>query len=175
MKMASGTVVTKVRERLEEYLESLIDVAAQGNANTAAFHAKDIERIFQGKLPKQTIYIITENDRYGEETWDLGTPDNITIEWDRFDFDTKNGDPTIEEVKLQIERLKELEKLSGHDLSSMVTERMNWIEEQENYERIVREQQVAADAARLEAAREVLRKAGELPEVPDGNTPNNQA
>lgn len=162
-------MVTKVRERLEEYLESLIDVAAQGNANTAAFHAKDIEKIFQGKLPKQTIYIITENDRYGEETWDLGTPDNIEIEWEHFDFDTKYGEPTIEDVKHQIKRLKELEKITGHDLSSRMKERADWIEEQEDYDRQEQATRTAAEAAKLEAARKVLREAGELPEVPDGN------
>lgn len=156
-------------DRLVEYLESLIEVAARGNAATAESHAADIEKIFAAKRPKRTIYIVTENDRYGEETWDLGLPSDIEIEWEQFDFNTRDGDLDVDEVRDQIERLKKLETLSGRDLSDKIKERLEWLDDRLEEERNQKQYNEAARASALEQARKVLREAGELPEVPDGN------
>lgn len=169
----------KARQLVEEYLESLIDVAAQGNANSAEFHAEDIERIFSRSepKPKQTLYMVHEETRNGTDTYELNSIEGVEIEEHHFFFDQMNGDLQVEEIEYDIERLEALQKkVASPTLVDMVKERKEWLVETKAYaERDAKENAKAAERA-LEAARKVLREAGELPEVPDGsNTTHDQA
>jgi hypothetical protein len=112
---------------------------------------------------KHTIYVVQDDTRYGTDIWDLGTPNNIEISYETFYFDVK-AEPEIEDVEEQIARIIELQDLTSHPtLDQMLTDRQEWLDRTREYER----QNDAAEAEhrtnQLEAARALLRGAGELP------------
>jgi hypothetical protein len=121
----------------------------------------------------RTIYVIREVTRYDDASWDLGLPEDVAVEWDEFYFDTKYGDQyeLKEQLPLDIERLEELLKLTGHrSLQPMIDARKEWLKEQADYERISADAEALSRERALEAARQLLREAGELPEVSDDPT-----
>jgi len=119
----------------------------------------------------RTIYIIRETTRYDDDYWDLGLPEDIAIEWEEFYFDTKYGDTVElkEQVPPDIERLEELLKLTGHpSLQQMIDDRKAWLKEQAEYEELEAGDGARLRSMQLEAARQLLREAGELPPLTHG-------
>lgn len=80
---------------------------------------------------ERVIYVVNETTRHGDETWDLGTPEDVSVSYESFYFDTGWGMLEIEDIEGQIERLEFLLKETNHpSLQDMIDTRKAWIQEQ---------------------------------------------
>lgn len=113
---------------------------------------------------KTTIHVVVDEGRYGTDTYYFGVPPHIEIIDEPFYFDTHNGEPEIDDIQDQVDRLKVLQGLYPNEeiLQSMITDREAWLQKEEERFAAMDAEEAAVRANRLHAARALLREAGEL-------------
>jgi hypothetical protein len=120
-------------------------------------------------VAKRTIYVISEETRYWTNIFEVGVhDDDVQIEEVLFNFDTKHNDAlTVDEVEGQIAQIEQVlaeypTDRYAEQLRWMIAERREWIARKQENARQMAERAAADEAARVEAARELLRSRGEI-------------